>query len=105
MSMSELFKAGGNKKRQRGLEERLTNHPQLMAKIEAILDIIENKSGELDRADDVEELLIKELRKMGQDVFHGWANNQQRKKEEEGNKRQKAHRHGKKKFIGTHPLD
>ena len=94
-----------NKARRRGWEERLAHHPQLRAKIEAILDVVENKSGKWDKADDVEEQLIGELRKMGQDVYHGWAKNQKEKKEKEAKKKQKVHKQGKKKFIGTQALD
>ena len=100
-----LNKEGSNKGKKRGLEERLAHHPELRAKIEAILDVVENKSGKWDRADDVEEQLIGELRKMGKDVFHGWAENQKEKKEKEANKKQKVHKQGKKKFIGTQALD
>ena len=68
-----------NKAKEKGLEERLAHHPELRAKIEAMLDVVENKSGEWDRADDVEEQLIEELRKMGQDVYHGWAKKRKEK--------------------------
>jgi hypothetical protein len=78
-----LNKEGSNKGKKRGLEERLAHHPQLRAKIEAILDIVENEDGEYDKADDVEEQLIGELRKMGKDVFQGWAQNQKERKEKE----------------------
>lgn len=94
-----------NKAKKKGLEERLAHHPELRAKIEAILDVVENKDGEWDRADDVEEQLIGELRKMGQDVYQGWAKNQKEKKEKEAKKKQKVHKQGKKKSIGTQALD
>lgn len=98
-------KEGSNRRKKKGLEERLSQHPQLRAKIEAILDVVENESGEWDVANDVEDRLIGELRKMGQEVYQGWAKNQKEKKEEEAKKKQKVYKHGKKKFIGTHVLD
>jgi len=60
------------------LEERLKEYPELKAKIEAMLGIIE-------KAAEAERWIIEELRQMGNEVLQGWARRQQEKKEQEYN--------------------
>jgi len=62
----------------RPLEERLKEYPELKAKIEAMLGIIE-------KAAEAERRIIEELRQMGNEVLQGWARRQQEKKEQEYN--------------------
>ena len=45
--------------------ERLNQHPELKTRIEAILELAESKEGELRTADEIEEVLILELRRLG----------------------------------------
>ncbi len=40
------------------LEERLRKHPTLRARVESLIDMVEDESGQLERADDAEEFLI-----------------------------------------------
>jgi hypothetical protein len=68
---------------QPSLEERLKEYPELKGKIEAMLAIIENAGGDVEKAAEAERRIIEELRQMGSEVFHGWARRQQQKKEEE----------------------
>jgi hypothetical protein len=70
---------------QRSLEERLKAYPELKAKIEAMLAIIENAGGDVEKAAEAERRIIEELRQMGNEVLHSWARRQQEKKEEEYN--------------------
>jgi hypothetical protein len=65
------------------LEERLGEYPELKAKIETMLAIIENAGGDVEKAAEAERRIIEELRQMGNQVFHSWARRQQQKKEEE----------------------
>ena len=44
-----------------------------MARVKSILRIAENKEGPLKRADEVEELLIEEMRQLGKATLTGWA--------------------------------
>jgi len=41
--MTKQINKEENKAKKKGLEERLAHHPELRAKIEAILDVVENK--------------------------------------------------------------
>src|SRR6516165_1040734 len=65
------------------LEERLREYPELKAKIETLLGIIENAGGDVEKAAEAERRIIEEMRKMGNEVMHSWARQQQQKKEAE----------------------
>ena len=67
----------------RNLVERLKEYPELKAKIEAMLAIIENAGGDVEKAADAEQRIIEEMRQMGNEVLHSWARRQQQKKEDE----------------------
>ena len=55
------------------LMEELRQHPEIMARVQSILEIAHNKNGPLKTADDVEELLIEEMRRLGGATLHHWA--------------------------------
>ncbi len=57
------------------LIERLNQQPQLRERMEVILNIVENMDGDCTRANDAEQYLIDEIRKMGNDALTCWANN------------------------------
>lgn len=61
------------KQRSDELIERLDRHPEFRAKVEELLEIIDNKSGNANRADDAEDLIWEELRQMGQRALQDWA--------------------------------
>lgn len=86
---------------QPGLEERLREYPELKAKIETMLGIIENAGGDIEKAAEAERRIIEELRQMGNEVLHGWARQQQQKKEEEYNAKPGVNRKQKKTSTGT----
>ena len=52
---------------------RLNQHPQLRKRVETLLNVVENKAGDCTTADDAEQDVIEELRKMGNDALHCWA--------------------------------
>jgi hypothetical protein len=83
------------------LEERLREYPGLKAKIETMLGIIENAGGDLEKAAEAERRIMEELRQMGNEVLHGWAQHQQQKKEEEYNAKPGVNRKEKKTSTGT----
>jgi hypothetical protein len=62
---------------------RLEKHPHLLDRIDALLNIAENTSGELDLADDAEEQLIIEVQKIGKEALQTWAIEQEAKKTQE----------------------
>jgi hypothetical protein len=53
--------------------ERLRQHPELLARFESILELAHNDDGPLKTADQVEELLIEELRQLGNVSMNQWA--------------------------------
>ena len=69
--------------RKQSLEERLNEYPELKAKIETMLSIIENAGGDVEKAAEAERRIIEELRRMGNEVLHSWARRQHQKKEDE----------------------
>lgn len=83
------------------LVARIQAQPGLEKRIEAILDIMENKSGEFLTADEAEGKAIEEIQKLGQELLKGWAVNQQDqavKKAEQTHP--SAKKHGKKNSTG-----
>jgi hypothetical protein len=88
------------------LVSRIQAQPGLEKRIEAILDIIENKSGELITADQAEGAAIEEIRKLGRELLRGWALNQHDKATETARQTHpNTKRHGKKKSIGNPHLE
>jgi hypothetical protein len=53
--------------------ERLRQHPELMARFQSILELANQTQGPWKSADEVEELLIQELRQLGKAGMNQWA--------------------------------
>jgi hypothetical protein len=69
-------KKGGEKRfgqQEIRLLEQLRQHPEIMARVQSILEIASNREGPLKRADEVEELLIEEMRRLGGATLQYWA--------------------------------
>lgn len=82
------------------LEQRLNLHPELKAKIEVLLSVVENTGGDLIRADEAEEQVLEEIRQLGQTALQTWAIQQQQQQSEafiEDNP--SVHRGGKKTLL------
>lgn len=83
------------------LEERLNRHPELKAKIESLVSVVENAEGNLIKASEAEQRVIEEIRQLGQSALQSWATQQNQKQQEQfiqGNP--KAQRTRKKTSIG-----
>jgi hypothetical protein len=100
--MEERFSEVEGSIKERGLEERLKDYPELKAKIEGLLGIIENAGGDIEKAAEAEQRIIGEIRQMGNEVLHGWARRQQEKKEEENNAKSGVNRKRKKNSTGVY---
>lgn len=87
------------------LEERLKEYPELKAKIETMLGIVENAGGNIEKAAEAERRIIEEMRQMGNEALHGWARHQQQKREEEFNGKPGVNRKGKKNSTGIPGLE
>jgi len=48
-------------------------NPEIMARVQSILDITRNAEGPLKSADEVEGLLIQEMRRLGKTTMNQWA--------------------------------
>ena len=84
------------------IEDRLQSHPHLRQRFEAILDIVEAPSGQVDKADDAEQRVTEELRRLGNDVLHDWAHGKEIQKAEElRSTALKITPDGKKNLVGT----
>ena len=55
------------------LIRRLRKQPKVMARVERILEIANSSEGPLKTADEIEELLLDELRRLGNDTLTEWA--------------------------------
>ncbi len=55
------------------LIERLRQHPEMLTRVGSILDLAHAAGGPLQSADEVEELLIQELRELGRSTMNQWA--------------------------------
>jgi hypothetical protein len=85
------------------LDERLRKHPALHARLEALLDMVDDESGQFERADDAEEFLISQLRSFGQEVLQEWATNEQLQVEQHWDNHPGVTRKQKKVSPGTPP--
>ena len=84
----------------RNLVERLKEYPELKAKIETMLAIIENAGGDVEKAAEAEPRIIEEMRPMGHEGLHSGARRQQQKKEDEDNALPGVNRKRKKNSTG-----
>jgi hypothetical protein len=55
------------------LMEQLNRHPDLKARMESLLAVVEDAGDDLIKADAAEQRVIEELRQMGNEVLTGWA--------------------------------
>jgi hypothetical protein len=83
------------------LEERLRDHPELRAKMEALLGVVENAAGDVEKAAEAETRVTEELRQMGNEALHAWARRQAERKEKAVAEQPGVQRKEKKTSIGT----
>ena len=89
-----------------GLIERLSRYPELKTRVEQLLDVVENTRGDIELADDAEQLVVDELRGMGGELLQGWAANQALSKESAISvKGVNARRDVKKNYTGIPPME
>jgi len=86
---------------QQSLEERLRQHPALRARVEALLEVVEQAAGDVSKADEAEERVAQELRQLGQDALHAWAETRQAHQVKYWDARAGVNRKEKKDSTGT----
>ena len=82
---------------------RLNQHPQLRARIERLVDLVEDAGDDLRKADEAERRVIEEVRRLGQEVLEDWADGQVTKRADELDQTPGVWRDGKKNSAGTAP--
>lgn len=65
--------------REEQLIERLRKHPELMERFQSILEISASADGSVKSADEVEGLLIEEMRRLGNTAMGDWASSAEKK--------------------------
>jgi hypothetical protein len=55
------------------LIEQLRKHPELLQRVRSILEITASAEGTVKKADEIEALLIEEMRRLGQATMQTWA--------------------------------
>ena len=82
--------------------KRLERHPELKARMERLLVVVENAGGDVGRADDAERRAIEELRQMGQEVMQDWGRKASSKEALEMESKGGVIRHVKKTPLDVH---
>ena len=85
----------------RSLEARLSDHPELRTKVEALLAVVENAAGDVEKAAEAERRVTEELRQLGNEALHAWARRQVERKESEVAQQPGVQRKEKKTSMGT----
>jgi hypothetical protein len=85
------------------LLELLNRHPGLKGRVQALAEIVADSDGDLARADEAERRVIEEVRRLGQEALHSWAEGQIERAEEHADGELQVRRAGKKNSAGTPP--
>lgn len=80
-----------------GLVEGMRRHPHLRERFEAILNLAEGEQGQVGTADEVEGMLIEEVRRLGNATMRDWATGARDKLEADLGDRERGVHRGKKK--------
>lgn len=85
---------------------KLSKHPSLRSRFEQLLRVIDNPDGKTTRADAAEELVTSELRSLGSEMLHEWAQEEAvRSAETVLNSGVSVKKKSKKKSTGTAPTE
>ena len=79
--------------------QKIEAHPEIFDSMERLLQVVENETGEATTADEAEELLVEELRRMGHDALQSWATAKQERIEREYGSRKDFTRREKKTLL------
>lgn len=83
------------------LEDQLNKHPMLKERFKAILKLVEDTDGNVEKADEAEMLAIEQVRKLGNEILHDWAISKAAQKKNEKQSEGNAIGNGKKNSTGT----
>lgn len=83
--------------------ERLNRHPRLRARVESLLEVVEDAVGDCEKADAAERRVIEALRQMGNAALTAWAERGVEKRTAVAQTEPDWRPGGKKTSIGTPP--
>jgi hypothetical protein len=93
------------KERDRKLLERLNRFPEIREDVEDLCRIAEAEEASVPRrADDAEEAIVEDVRKLGTKIMQRWAEGREKAESVEVSLSGKVKKHGKKKLNGTRHL-
>lgn len=88
--------------RKKSFEERVIAHPELRARFEQILELVEDVDEQITTADEAEERAIEEVRRLGSEILHDWAVHRSSQADKRTlREKPKANSNGKKNSTGT----
>jgi hypothetical protein len=85
------------------LYERLNRHPRLRARVESLLQVVEEAAGDCEKADAAERRVIEERRQRGNGALTAWAERGVEKRAAVAQAEPNWRPGGKKNCIGTRP--
>lgn len=89
------------------LMKKLESQPEMLEHLERVLEVVENETGEAMTADEAEEFLVLEMRRLGQTALGGWARRKETRLEAEYErqkgmvKREKKSSGGRRGWVGS----
>ena len=89
----------------KALLNQLNRQPNLKKRIQAILSIAEDDGEGIVKADEAENRIIEEVRRMGNETLTGWAESRAEKSQADLPEDSNITRSGQKKYIGTVPSE
>jgi hypothetical protein len=84
--------------------ERIEKQPALLKRFEQLLNIVENSTGDIQKANEAEMRVIKELREMGNEALTAWGEQQMNTLTENYKKKEGCYQAGKKNSAGIRPM-
>lgn len=85
----------------RNVEERLRQHPKLLARVEQMLDLIEGSEQEIIKAAEAEQFVGEQLQQLGQETLQAWAEERHERQARYWEARDGINRKEKKDSTGT----
>lgn len=91
--------------RKKSLAERLEQYPRLKARVEEMLDLVESREQEVEKAAEAEEIVGEQLQQIGQETLQVWAENRHERQRRYWEGRTGVSRKEKKDSTGTRGTD
>ena len=95
----------GRQERKKSVPERLQQHPELWARVEQMLDLVEGTQREVIKASEAERLVGEQLQQLGQEALQAWAQQRHDRQVSYWERREGVNRKEKKDSTGTPATD